>query len=199
MKKLLLGCVAFAAGILFTNPTQAQAQKIGYFDEQLTLSWFPGLVAKLDTAMNSYQTDSLGVEYNYTYADFQHRDSLFKKDSATMPAKARELAMQEINKQKYKLINWQQYSQQMSEAKQEQLLAPYKQRMFQALQEVVKEGKYTYVLNAQALSIYTQPPILDNLSIRVAQKLKLPLPKDYEDAWKAATSGSSAPTAAPKK
>ncbi len=198
MKKLLFVCVAVAASLLFTSTTKAQAVKIGYFDEQLTLSWFPGLVGKVDSVMNSYQTDSLGVEYQYRVSDYVKKDSTFKKDSATMPAKARELALKELNQSRYVLANWQTYAQQMMEQKQESLLMPYKQRMFEALKTVIAEQKYTYVLNATALSQYAQPPILDNLSIRVALKLKLPLPKDFDDAWKAAT-GAAAPAAAPKK
>jgi len=198
MKKLLFVCLAFVASFLFSNNTNAQ-QKIGYFDEQLTLSLFPG-IQKVDTLLNSYQNDSLRVEYEYRVSDFTRRDSIFKKDSATMPAKARELAVRELNQLKYNLINWQTYAQQMVEAKTEQLLNPYKQRMFEALKTVIAEQKYTYVLNAQALSPYAQPPLLDNLSIRVAQKLKLPLTKEIEDAWKAASgAGSAAPPAAPKK
>ncbi|MDP1762328.1 MAG: OmpH family outer membrane protein [Sediminibacterium sp.] len=190
MKKLLFVCVAFAASFLFSNNTNAQ-QKIGYFDEQLTLSLFPG-IQKIDTLLNSFQNDSLRVEYEYRVGDFTRRDSIFKKDSATMPVKARELATRELNQLKYNLINWQTYAQQMIEAKTEQLLMPYKQKMFEALKLVIAEQKYTYVLTAQALSPYAQPPLLDNLSIRVAMKLKLPLTKEIEDAWKVAT-GSAAP------
>lgn len=190
MKKLLFVCVAFAASFLFSNNTNAQ-QKMGYFDEQLTLSLFPG-IQKIDTLLNSFQNDSLRVEYEYRVGDFTRRDSIFKKDSATMPVKARELATRELNQLKYNLINWQTYAQQMIEAKTEQLLMPYKQKMFEALKLVIAEQKYTYVLTAQALSPYAQPPLLDNLSIRVAMKLKLPLTKEIEDAWKVA-SGSAAP------
>jgi len=201
MKKLLLVCVVVAAGVLFTNTTKAQSQKIGYFDEQLTLSWFPGLSAKYDTVMFSYQNDSLGVEFQYRVSDFKRKDSLFKKDSATMPAKARELALKELGQMQYTLQNWQQYAEEMARNKQESFLYPYKMRMVEALKTVVAEQKYTYVLSAQALSPYAQPPILDNLSIRVAQKLKLPIPKDFEDAWKAAIAGGVTPPAggAPKK
>jgi len=198
MKKLLLVCVAFAACFLFSNTTKAQTQKIGYFDEQLTLSLFPG-IQKIDTLLNSYQNDSLRSEYEYRVGDFTRRDSIFKKDSATMPVKAREIAVRELNQLKYNLINWQTYAQQMVEAKTEQLLNPYKQRMFEALKTIIADLKYTYVLNAQALSPYAQPPLLDNLSIRVAMKLKLPLTKEIEDAWKAASGAGAAPAGAPKK
>ncbi|MEO7531374.1 MAG: OmpH family outer membrane protein [Sediminibacterium sp.] len=198
MKKFLFVCVAVAGSLLFTNTSNAQSQKIGYFDEQAVLSLFPG-IGKIDTLMEIYQRDSLGVEYNYTYADYMRRDSAFKKDSASMPPKARELAMKEINQSKSKLIQWQQYSQQAGEYKLESLLYPYKQKIYNALQEVIKEQKYTYILNATAIAMqYAPPPLLDNLSVRVAMKMKLPLPKDLEDAWKAAMNGGT-PTTAPKK
>ena len=190
MKKLLFVCVAFAVSLLFTKNTTAQQVKIGYFDEQQTLSLFPG-IGKIDTLIASFQNDSLRVEYEYRIADFQRADSIFKKDSASLPVKARELAMRDLNQKKYQLINWQQYAQQMGESKLEQLLAPYKQRMYEALKLIVAEQKYTLVLNASSLSVYVQPPLLDNLSIRVAQKLRLPLPKDIEDAWKAAAGGAA--------
>lgn len=191
MKKILFVCVVIASSFLMTNTSSAQAVKIGYFDEQQTLSLFPG-IGKVDTLLESYQRDSIGVEYQYRLNDFQRRDSIFKKDSATMPAKAREIAQKELNQLKYTLINWQQIGQQMYEAKMEQLLTPYKQKMFEALSQIVAEQKYTYVLNAQSLSPYAKPPLLDNLSIRVAQKLKLPLPKDVEDAWKVASGAGAA-------
>ena len=200
MKKLLFVCVAVAASLLFTKTSNAQALKIGYFDEQLALQFFPG-IQKIDTLMFVYQQDSIGVEYQYRVADFQRKDSIFRKDSLTMPAKARELALRELGTMRNTLVNWQQIAQQMSEAKLEQLLSPYRQRIFTALQEVIKEQKYTYVLNQQALISpqYVQPPLLDNLAIRVAMKLKLPLTKEVEDAWKAASGAGGAAPAGAKK
>ncbi|MDB5211179.1 MAG: OmpH family outer membrane protein, partial [Sediminibacterium sp.] len=76
MKKFLFVCVAVAASLLFTNTTRAQALKIGYFDEQQVLLLFPG-IGKVDTLMAIYQSDSLGVEYNYTYASYMRQDSAF--------------------------------------------------------------------------------------------------------------------------
>jgi len=192
MKKLLFVCVAVAACILFTNTTKAQAVKIGYFDEQLALSLFPG-IGKVDTLLTSFQNDSLRLEYEARVYEFNRADSIYKKDSAAMPAKARELAQKDLVQKRYLLINWQQYSQQLYEQKMEQLLNPYKQRMVDALRAVVAEQKYTLVLNVQALYQYVQPPLLDNLSIRVAMKLKLPLTKEIEDAWKAASGANAAP------
>jgi hypothetical protein len=144
----------------------------------------------------------LNPEYAYTVQDYQRRDSLFKKDSATMPAKARELALSDLNRLGYKLANWQQYAQEMQNGKMEQSLLPYRQKMVTALQQIVAEQKYTLVLKTETLSPYMQPNILDNLTIRVAMKLNLALPQEIMDAWKQA--GGSLPaapakTAAPAK
>jgi len=195
MKKFLFVCVAIAAVTLFSNSASAQV-KIGYFDEQAALSLFPG-IAKIDTLLNSYRLDSLQEEYKYTLADFQRRDSIFKKDSATMPAKARELATRELLQARYKLVNWTEYSQQMEQAKYEELVDPYRQKLYAAVQEVVAEQKYTLVLKAETISPYVRPNLLDNITIRAAQKLKLPLPKEIEDAWKAATGSSTTTPAKP--
>ena len=168
MKKFLFVCVAIAAVTLFSNSASAQV-KIGYFDEQAALSLFPG-IAKIDTLLNSYRLDSLQEEYKYTLADFQRRDSIFKKDSATMPAKARELATRELLQARYKLVNWTEYSQQMEQAKYEELIDPYRQKLYAAVQEVVAEQKYTLVLKAETISPYVRPNLLDNITIRAAQK-----------------------------
>jgi hypothetical protein len=144
----------------------------------------------------------LNPEYAYTVQDYQRRDSLFKKDSATMPAKARELALSDLNRLGYKLANWQQYAQEMQNGKMEQALLPYRQKMVTALQQIVAEQKYTMVLKTETLSPYMQPNILDNLTIRVAMKLNLGLPQEIMDAWKQAggvVPGAPAKTAAPAK
>jgi hypothetical protein len=57
------------------------------------------------------------------------------------------------------------------------------------------------VLKAETLSPYMEHNILDNLTIRVAMKLNLPLPQQIMDAWKQAGGSLPAPakTAAPAK
>ena len=199
MKKVLFAAILLVA-CSFVNSATAQT-KIGYFDDQSVIALFPGIQEKLDTVLNSYAKDSLQDEYNYTLKDYQVKDSIYRRDSADLSKrpKALQMATDDLNRLKYKLINWQQYQQQMMEQKQESLLLPYRQKIAQALSEVVAEQKYNLVLKADALSPYAQPSIADNLTIRVALKLKLPVPKEIEDAFKAATGGAAKPTAAPAK
>jgi hypothetical protein len=133
---------------------------------------------------------------------YQVQDSVNRKDSIELSKKpkALEMATTELNKLKYKLINWQQYQQEMLQQKQEALLLPYRQKIYEALSEVVKENKYTLVLRSEVLSPYVTPSLADNLAIRTAIKLKLPVPKDYMDAFNAAIGvAPAAKPAAPKK
>ena len=199
MKKVLFAAILLVA-CAFGNSANAQT-KIGYFDDQSVIALFPGIQEKLDTILNSYAKDSLQDEYNYTLKDYQVKDSIYKRDSVDLSKrpKALQMATDDLNRLKYKLINWQQYQQQMMEQKQEGLLLPYRQKIAQALSEIVAEQKYNLVLKADALSPYAQPSIADNLTVRVALRLKLPVPKDIEDAFKAATGGAAKPATPAKK
>jgi Skp family chaperone for outer membrane proteins len=199
MKKVLFAAILLVA-CSFGISANAQT-KIGYFDDQSVIALFPGIQEKLDTVLNSYAKDSLQDEYNYTLKDYQVKDSIYRRDSVDLSKrpKALQMATDDLNRLKYKLINWQQYQQQMMEQKQEGLLLPYRQKIAQALSEVVAEQKYNLVLKADALSPYAQPSIADNLTIRVALRLKLPVPKDIEDAFKAATGGAAKPATPAKK
>jgi Skp family chaperone for outer membrane proteins len=201
MKKLLFVWMASSAILFSAGSTFAQQPtKIGYFDEQLVLGLMPG-IDKVTQQIESFQQDSLKDEYDYTYKTFMRQDSIFKKDSASMPPKIREMALSDLNKNRQKLVYWQQYSQEAVGQKQEQLLQPFRVKILSSLNEVIAEQKYTLVLKNDALSPYVNPPLLDNLALRVAIKLKLPLPKDAEDAWRAAGGtglSAPAPAAAPK-
>ncbi len=200
MKKGLLVAAILLVAVSFTNSASAQT-KIGYFDDQSVIALFPGIQEKLDTVLQSYAKDSLQDEYNYTLKDYQVKDSIFKRDSVDLSKrpKALQMATDDLNRLKYKLINWQTYQQEAMQQKQEQLLLPYRQKIAAALSEVVAENKYTMVLKAESLSPYAQPSIADNLTIRVAMKLKLALPKEVEEAFKAATGGAPAKAAPAKK
>jgi Skp family chaperone for outer membrane proteins len=180
MKKVLFVCVAVIASLLFTNHTNAQT-KIGTFDEESVLGLMPD-IDKVSAALQSFAKDSLQVDYEYKVNEFTRRDSIFKKDSATMPARAREQAVKELNQIKYQLVNWQQYQQEAVRIKQDELLVPYKQKIYAALEKIIREQKYTHIFRSDAL---LKSPIGDNLSIKVAQELKLNLPKDVLDELKA--------------
>ena len=200
MKKGFLFAAVLLVAISFTKSASAQSVKIGYFDEQKVIALFPGIQEKLDTVLQSYAKDTLQDEYDYTLKSYQVKDSIYRRDSLELSKrpKALQLSTDELNQLKYKLINWRQYEEEAMQEKRQQLLLPFRQKILAALSEVISENKYTWVINESALSQYFQPSIADNLALRTAMKLKLPISKDDEEAFRVAT-GGSAPKAPAKK
>lgn len=194
MKKVFVLCVAFALSLTFISNASAQQGKIGIFDEQTVLSLFPGIQQKLDTIMGKFVNDTLKPDYDYTYSQFLVKDSTFKKDSGKLTPQVRKVMLDDINNLKSKIVNWQQYQNQAMEQKQQEILAPYTQKVYDALIKIIQEQKYTYVMKSDAFVI--PPPIADNLSLKVAIALKLPLPKEAQDALRNAgisTTSDAAP------
>ena len=197
MKKLLFVSMAFALSLFATTQTNAQV-KIGTFDEEAILSLMPG-IQKVDTLLQKYVADSLKPEYEYEIYQFQTKDSTFKRDSANMNSSVKAIVKKEIGQHLAKIQNWQQYQQQMLQAKQQEYLRPYLEKIYAALQVVLQEQKYTHVFKKDVF-IYADKS--DELMLRVIQKLKIPVPRDVEEQIKAlggATQGAPAPAKAPAK
>ena len=133
MKKVFVVCVAFALSLSFISRANAQQGKIGIFDEQTVLSLIPGIQQKLDSAIGKFVNDSLKPDYDYTYSEFLRKDSTFKKDSLKLTPAVRTITNNDINALKSKLVNWQQFQNQAIEQKQQEILAPYTQKIYDAL------------------------------------------------------------------
>ena len=193
MKKLLLVSVAFALSLFITTTTNAQI-KIGTFDEESILSIMPG-VQKVDTLLQKYVNDSLKPEYEFEIYQFQTKDSTFKRDSATMNSSVKAMLKKEIAGHLNKIQNWQQYQQQLLQAKQQELLRPFLEKVYAALQVVITEQKYTHVFKKDVF-IYADKS--EELMLRVIQKMKIPVPKDIENQIKALGGGNTGGTTPPK-
>lgn len=190
MKKVLVVAMAML-GLVVTGSEKAIAQttpnKFGYFDLEYVLSVMPG-IGKVDTLMQVFERDSLNPEYQFELAELNRMDSTLKADSAKMPARLYQQRQQEQIQRYYKLQNWQQYSQQIMQSKQQELMAPYLNKVLEAFQTVIADGKYTYVFKRETL---WQAPPADNLIPLVAKKLGIKLPVDPN------APGETAPAAKP--
>jgi outer membrane protein len=190
MKKTLLVVLMMVGVAAASNTAMAQGAKpktggapampsgplkIGYFDLDATVSLFPDL-AKIDTLMYIYQQDSLAAEYDYTLSEYKQADTSLKDGSIDTTKKTStiyKMTVERRDKNMQKLLQWQQYSQQRMQAKQQELLAPYYNKALQALQVVIQEGRYTYVFKKDVLWM---APEGDNLLFPVARKLGLKIP-----------------------
>lgn len=190
-------CAVIVTGFLLSNPVNAQT-KIGYFDELRTLKLFPEY-KMMDSLMNDFRRDSIGKQYEKRSADIRFADSMYQKNCLTDTGKSCREAAADLEQKRDVLKNWLQIAQRISDSKLNQLLFPYRQQIYNALQEIVAEEKYTHVLTLEAMAEYFTPPLLDNLCIRVGLKLKLPLSKSVMDMWDKALAASRKPAAPAKK
>lgn len=193
MKKVLLAVIVVLS--LFAS-TNANAQtKIGNFDEEALLSFMPG-IQKVDTLLQQYAVDSLKPEYDTELYMYQSKDSTFKADSSKMSNSVKQVMRKEIAQHFYKIQNWQQYQQQMLQAKQQELLRPYLEKIYGALQVVIAEQKYTHVFKKD---VFVFADKSEELMLRVLHKLKVPVPKEVEEQMKAFGITGGGATTAPAK
>jgi Skp family chaperone for outer membrane proteins len=198
MKKVLIACAALVVSITTATNANAQQMKIGMFDEEAILQFMPG-ISKVDTLLHQYVEDSLQNEYEDELYLYQSKDSTFKADSAKMSNSLKLTIKKEIALHFNKLQNWQQYQQQKLQMKQQELLRPYLERIYGALQAVIVEQKYTHIFKKD---VFVHIDKGEELMLRVLHKLKVPVPKEIEEQYKAFGIGGTTttkPTTTPKK
>ena len=198
MKRVLTVCVAVAASFFISNTTQAQQVKIGFFDEQAVLALMPKIQV-VDTLLQSYVQDSLNPRRDYILSELKRKDSTLRADSAAgkLSAQVKGIMQKEMSQDFYTIQNWQQIQQEAIQGKQEELLRPYRQKVYAVLQDVIKEQKYTHVFKPTEV-IYAEKS--DDIALRVLAGLKIPLPKEVTEAIKAAgiATGNGPAQPAPK-
>lgn len=197
MKKVLL---VMAIAILSLSSLKTNAQtKIGVWDEEAVLSFMPG-IQSVDSLLQQYAQDSIKPEYDALLYSFQTQDSSFKADSSKMNASLKATIKKELAEKFYKIQNWQQIQQQAMQAKQQELLKPFLERIYKSFNEVLVEQKYTHVLKRD---VFYYADRSEELMLRVLHKLNIPLPKEIKDQMKEFGIGGgttpSKPTTTPTK
>jgi outer membrane protein len=173
------------AAIITIGATNASAQKIGYIRVDDVVYLMPEL-AKIDTALQKFQRDTINNEFEILVRDYKYRDSLLTKtDTTKMPASIKNQHRQEMQNAAYQIQNWQAITQQAVEGKQQEMLAPLYQKAIAAINAVAKEKGYAYVVTKEAFIV---APPGDDLLAAVAAKLNLKVP-----------TGAAKPGPAPKK
>lgn len=204
MRKRLLSLSACIVFLLAAGVVKAQTFKAGVFDIDLMVQAMPGYQI-VDSLVQVYERDSLGVEYEYYQLEYQRLDSTYKADSALVAAGTKSKALldftaQERRKIAMNLVYWQQIAQNKSNNKRAQLAQPLYTVVINAYKKVLDRKKYTLILKPQT---YERGFPIDNIFIATAKELKLQsLPQelivlgDDPDAVKAPA--AKPPAAAPK-
>ncbi len=166
MKKIVTVLVVVMGLVMAGNSTKAQG-KIGYVSLQELVPSMPEY-KKADTAMNDFQT-ALGQNFDDMRKEFNEQDSMLNSKDTSKYTKAQlELKRKNLGELYQKLQGWQQTAQQMSQQKQQELLAPITKKATDAIQAVAKENGYTYILTKEQLLV--SPPADDILPL-VKKKL----------------------------
>lgn len=156
--------------VLVTSSAGAQT-KIGYISVDAMVGLMPE-TAKMDTLLQKFQSDSVGMQYSYLVSEYQRKDSMYR-DSLRTPGAVRKRIADELPDLIYQIQNWQQISQQMVENKQNELLRPIYNKVYDAIKAVAKEKGYSHVFNKEAFLV---APEGDDMILMVAQKLKVNVP-----------------------
>lgn len=178
MKKLKVFVVA-ACLVLVANESKAQT-KIGYIDAETVLYLMPE-VAKIDSLITIFRTDTIGKEYNSLYTTWQYKDSTFRDSIHPLPPAVKDQVGKELVELEQTLRNWQQIAQEAIQNKQQTLLAPVMKKIQDAINAVAKEKGYVYVVSRESLIV---APDADNLLPAVAAKLKVTLPPQLQPGYK---------------
>ncbi|MFN8289095.1 MAG: OmpH family outer membrane protein [Chitinophagaceae bacterium] len=171
MKKFFT-VIFLAAGMMLAGKAGAQT-KIGYISIDAMVRVMPE-TSKIDSLLEKYQTDSINPQYAQIVSLYQYKDSVYRDTIHPAPAAVKKQIEGELPSLIYQIQNWQTIVNQAVEAKQNELLGPIYNKVYDAVKAVAKEKGYTHVLTKEALLV---APDADDMITAVAAKLKVALPK----------------------
>jgi outer membrane protein len=147
MKKLakFFTIVVFIFGCSFASQAQNPV-KIGYIDFNTLLAAMPGIDSVKIKLQNYQKTltsqmDAMKAEFESKYLDYQSQAS-------SMSDLIKQTKEKELSDLQGRIDAFQQQASQDLQTKQQELVAPFIDKAKIAIQEVAKENKYTYILNA---------------------------------------------------
>ena len=172
MKKNLLVIVA----ILFISSTSifSQGEKIGYVDSQIILTQYPAAIkaqGDLDALTNlwSAQIDSMTLEYQQTLSNYQQQASVMTEEQQL--AAQQTIVGMEQRVVEFRRIKFSQPDGEIFQ-KQENIFAPVKTSIYDAIQKVAKEEgmKFIFDKSGDILLLYADSSF--DVTFKVLDQLK---------------------------
>jgi outer membrane protein len=147
MRKLtkLFAIVVLVIGCSFASQAQNPV-KIGYIDFNTLLAAMPG-IDSVKIKLQSYQKtltdqmDAMKAEFENKYLDYQSQ-------SASMSDLIKQTKEKELTDLQGRIDAFQQKASSDLQTKQQELVDPFIKKAKSAINDVAKEGKYSFVLNA---------------------------------------------------
>lgn len=170
MKKLFVLLFIFIISALFAQ----NQQKTGYVDSQIILAQFPPAIkaqSDLDALAAKWQKarDSMVTVLQNSYQDYEKQREMMSPDKQKEVQQQLVLKQQDIQRyeqQKFGQPNGELYK------KNEELLTPIKEKIMDAIAQVAKDEKMTFVFDksGDVLLLYAEPDF--DITYKVLDRLK---------------------------
>lgn len=177
MKKLVLVSIFFLATVSMFAQTQNAAStplKIGYVDSQVIMTQYPAAIkaqSDLEAAVTEWNQKIEGMK-----KDFQQIMADYQKKFEKMKDEEKKAAQADVAKREQEIAQYQQekFAQPGGELykKQEQLLAPIKKKIYEAIEAVAKDENLKFVFDktGDAFLLYGDSEF--DMTFKVLDKLK---------------------------
>jgi outer membrane protein len=164
--KLTLALVALM--LFLGSAVKAQNYKFGHINTQEVLMALPER-ADAEKKIQAYAKE-LEDQLKIMNQEYQTKVTEYQSKEATYTDLVKKSKIKEITDLEGRIQEFQQNADQELKEKQQQLLQPMIEKTKKAIDEVAKEGKYSYIFDASAGSILYSPES-DNILSLVKKKL----------------------------
>lgn len=144
MKKIILFSGLFLFGL--SNLTVHAQIKLGHINSSDLVALMPE-TKKSEDSLKRY-TEDLNGQLEQMLAELKTKYTEYQSKQSSWSEAVREYRGKEIQDLQTNIDNFQQRAQQDISSKREELLRPIMERAEQAIKDVAKEGKYTYVFDS---------------------------------------------------
>jgi len=147
MKKItlvLVVCVIYTSTLF--------AQKYGHVNSSEVMKALPG-IDSVDIKLMDFHKN-LQTIYENMFNEYQAKKDKFDKEAGTMSASVRKLREDELTSMQNGLEEFSVNAQDDFEAEKQKIIAPFQEKVQNAINEVAKENKYSYIFDTQILLYY---------------------------------------------
>lgn len=134
---------------LLTGLTLNAQTKIGYIATDELIGLMPE-AEKADGELKEYQA-SLAQQGQDMMKELSDKDSLFVRDSAKLSPSMREIKRNELMGLYQRVQNWNQQAQELYQQKAQEMIAPLRAKVMDAIKAVKTKYKYDFILDKNAV------------------------------------------------
>ena len=147
MKKITLTFIACVFCV-----SSAFAQKYGHINSSEVMKTMPG-IDSIQIKLADFQKD-LEIFHTNMVSEFQTKYDKFNKEAGTMSTSVRKIREDELRSIQTRIQDFEYNVQQDFEEEQANLIAPFQEKLQNAINDVAKENKYNYIFDTQFLLYY---------------------------------------------